>query len=166
MVFHDFLTQPLKNRRKIKVFGPWGPGPRAQGCASRARTPRDPKGPQITPFCHQLGRHTTVFGRFGAEFRRIPARISPDRSHPLNLNSFFHFFGPVFWEKCDFLTKYSLSPTYQQGLKKQAPCGSPRAPPGPPQAPRGSPPFMAWLCHVILPGMAKPEAWKRGMGHA
>ncbi len=31
--------------------------PRAQGCASWAR---NPKGPQITPFCHQLGRHPTV----------------------------------------------------------------------------------------------------------
>ena len=48
----------------------------------------------------------------------------------------------------------------------RAPQGPPRAPPEPPrapQAPRGSPPSMAWLCHVILPGMAKPEAWKRGM---
>ena len=36
-------------------------------------------------------------------------------------------------------------------------------PAGTPLAPRGPQPFMAWLCHVILPGMAKPEAWKRGM---
>ena len=43
--------------------------------------------------------------------------------------------------------------------REMGPPGPPRAP----QAPRGSPPFMAWLCHVILPGMAKPEAWKRGM---
>ena len=90
-VFHDFLLQPSKNLRKIKVFGPWGPGPRAQGCASRAR---NPKGPQITPFCHQLGRHPTILHILSTRMRRISARISPDRSNPLNLNFCLTIVGP------------------------------------------------------------------------
>ena len=78
----------------------------SQGCASAAW---NAQGPQITPFCHQMGRHPTVLRANATEFRRIPARISPDRSHPLNLNSFFHFFGPVFHEKCGFLTHFRIN---------------------------------------------------------
>ena len=91
MVFHVFLLQPSKNLRKIKVLGPWGLGPRVQGCASRAR---NTKGPKITPFWHQLGRHPAVLHDIKTRLRRISAQISPDRSHPLNLNFFFHNFGP------------------------------------------------------------------------
>ena len=64
--------------------------PRAQGCASWAR---NPKGSQIKPFWHQLGRHPTVLDIPGRKFCRISARISPDRSHPLNLNFSLTLFG-------------------------------------------------------------------------
>ena len=63
----------------------------SQGCASAAR---NPKGPQITPFWHQLGRHPTVLHDIKTRLRRISARISPDRSHPLNLNFFLTIFRP------------------------------------------------------------------------
>ena len=63
-----------------------------QRCASWAR---NPKGPQITPFWHQSGRHPTVLHIRGGILRRIPARFSPDRSHPLNLD----FFGVIFSSK-------------------------------------------------------------------
>ena len=35
------------------------------GCASRAR---NPKGPKIGPFCHQLGRHPTVLRDIATKF--------------------------------------------------------------------------------------------------
>ena len=63
---------------------------KAQGCAGWAR---NPKGPKITPFCHQLGRHPTVLDATSAEFRQISARRSLGGSRPLNLNFFFHHFG-------------------------------------------------------------------------
>ena len=63
----------------------------AQGCASRAQTP---KGPQITLFCHQLGRHPTVLDATSAGFRQISARRSLGGSRPLNLNFFFTILGP------------------------------------------------------------------------
>ena len=76
-------------------------GPGSQGCAGWAR---NPKGPQITPFCHQLGRHPTVLDATSAEFRQISARRSLGGSRPLNLNFFFHHFGAkkcqnqIFWD--------------------------------------------------------------------
>ena len=66
--------------------------PPAQGCASWAR---NPKGPQITPFCRQLGRHPTVLDATSAGFRQISARRSLGGSRPLNLNFFF----PPFWSQ-------------------------------------------------------------------
>ena len=67
--------------------------PRTQpGCASWAR---NPKGPKITPFCHQMGRHPTIWDAGHGFLHRISARISPDRSHPLKLN----FFLDHFWTK-------------------------------------------------------------------
>ena len=73
------------------------PRPPAQGCASWAR---NPKGPQITPFCHQLGRHPTVLDATSAGFRQISARRSLGGSRPLNLNFFFHHVGA---KKCQNL---------------------------------------------------------------
>ena len=67
-------------------------GPGFQRCAGWAR---NPKGPQIGPFCHQMGRHPTILDIRGGVRCRIPARISLDRSHPLNLN----FFLTIFWTK-------------------------------------------------------------------
>ena len=75
------------------------PGPRAQGCASRAR---NPKGPQITPFCHQMGRHPTIWDARHGFLHRISARISLDRSRPLNLNFCFCHFWTTKIEKCYF----------------------------------------------------------------
>ena len=69
------------------------------GCASRAR---NPKGPKITPFCHQMGRHPTIWDARHGFLHRISARISPDRSRPLNLNFFFAIFGPKKWKNAIF----------------------------------------------------------------
>ena len=61
-------------------------------------------GPRITHFCHQWGRHPTVLHIRGGARRRISARFSPDRSHPLNLNFFWAIFDNkkaktrIFWE--------------------------------------------------------------------
>ena len=60
-------------------------GPRSQGCASWARNPKET---QITPFCHQSGRHPNILHEINTSWRRNPLRISPDRSNPLNLNLF------------------------------------------------------------------------------
>ena len=38
---------------------------------------QNPKGPQITPFCHQMGRHPTIWDMKTGIRRRIPDRISP-----------------------------------------------------------------------------------------
>ena len=61
-----------------------------QGCASWAR---NPKGPKITPFWHQMGRHPTVFQTESGLMRRISARISPDRSPPHQSQLFLRIFG-------------------------------------------------------------------------
>ena len=62
------------------------PATPAQGCAGWAR---NPKGPQITPFCHQLGRHPTVLDATSAEFRRISARRSLGGVPPPQSQLFF-----------------------------------------------------------------------------
>ena len=103
-------------------FGPQG----AQGCAGWAR---NPKGSQITPFCHQLGRHPTVLDATSAGFRQILARRSLGGSRPLNLNFF-----PPFWSqkmsKCQFVyffenghppARADLGPHGAQGAHGQAP---------------------------------------------
>ena len=85
-------------------MGPWGPGPK--GVLAGPGTPRDPKSDlfvtnwvAIQPFCAILQPN----------LRRISVRISPDRSHPLNLNFCFHKFGPDFHEKCGFLTHFRIN---------------------------------------------------------
>ena len=87
--FSLFFAPTLEKPKENPGF--WTLGPRAQGCASRAR---NPKGPQITPFCHQLGRHPTILHILSTRRRRISARISPDRSNPLNLIFLLTIFGP------------------------------------------------------------------------
>ena len=60
-LFHsETLSQPQRNQ--------------AQGCASAAR---NPKGPQLTPFCHQMGRHKR-FGR-GSDVK-LDQNFAPDLS--------------------------------------------------------------------------------------
>ena len=61
-----------------------------QVCASWGR---NPKGPKMTPIWLEMGRHPTILDIRGRVLHRIPLRISPDRSTPLNLN----FFLTIFW---------------------------------------------------------------------
>merc|ERR1711965_684896 len=66
------------------------PATPAQGCAGWAR---NPKGPQITPFRHQMGRHGTIWDFKTGIRHRIPARISLWGSRGLNPNCCFAYFG-------------------------------------------------------------------------
>ena len=126
----------------------------AQGCASRAR---NPKGPQITPFCHQWGRHPTVLHIRGGVRCRISARISPDRSHPLNLDFFLTMFGPKMPQKLDFRDLYSRfapsGPCIRQFCPKSSISGicirgfCPEGPGGP-GGPWGSPYLALFGCCV------------------
>ena len=103
-------------------------------CAGWAR---NPKGPQVTPFCHQMGRHPTVLDISGGKIRRIPARISPWGSRGLNPNFFLTHFGPknaqksIFWEGFEFIRDPS------QWIWGPGAQGGPRGPLGPPRGPRG-----------------------------
>ena len=113
--------------------------------SNRAGQARNPKGPQITPFCHQMGRHPTVLDISGAEMRRIPARISPWGSWGLNPHFFLTHFGPknanksIFWQVFEF--------TWPVGFQRLFPGaqGAPRGPRGPqgaqggPKGPLGGP---------------------------
>ena len=69
----------------------------------------NPKGPQITPFCHQMGRHPTIWDFKTGIRHRIPARISPWGSRGLNPNFLFVYFGPqkhkeyIFWKGFEFI---------------------------------------------------------------
>ena len=58
------------------------PPPRCAGWA------RNPKGPQITPFCHQMDRHPTIWDFKTGIQHRIPAWILPWGSRGLNPNFF------------------------------------------------------------------------------
>ena len=68
------------------------PATPARGCAGWTW---NPKGPQITPFCHQMGRHPTIWDFKTWIRHRIPARISPWGSRGLNPNFLFR----LFWTK-------------------------------------------------------------------
>ena len=74
---------------------------KAQGCAGWAR---NPKGLQITPFCHQMGRRGTIWDLGTAPRRRISLRISPGGVPPPQSQPFFDHFGTQknphvnFWE--------------------------------------------------------------------
>ena len=92
------------------------------GCAGRAR---NPKGPQVTPFCHQMGRHPTIWDLETGTRRRIPARISPWGSRGLNPN----FCLPILYSKnanMQISGRFSnLCGTHRAGF------GAPRGPLGP-----------------------------------
>ena len=125
---------------------------RKKRCASWAR---NPKGPQITPFCHQLGRHPTVLDATSAEFRQISARRSLGGSRPLNLNFFFTIlepknaqipkfrnflkmdtpsqggFGSKNCKMSIFVIFLKMDRPHHGGFGPQGPQGAPRGPRGP-----------------------------------
>ena len=82
------------------------PATQAQGCAGWAR---NPKGPQIAPFRHQMGRRGTIWDFKTGIRLRIPARISPWGSRGPNPNFFLTHIGPkngqksIFWEGFEFI---------------------------------------------------------------
>ena len=65
---------------RYQVPGTWY---RVQGCAS---WDRNSKAPKIRRFCHQMGRHPTIWDARHGFFHRISARISPDRVNALATN--------------------------------------------------------------------------------
>ena len=77
-----------------------------------------------------MGRHPTVLHIRGGILRRIPARISPDRSHPLNLNFFSAIFEPKNAQKCIFWEGFEKIFENRPGLLKMPPQG-PGGPWGP-----------------------------------
>ena len=82
------------------------PPARPPRCAGWAR---NPKGPQVTPFCHQMGRRGTIWDFKTGIRLRIPARISPWGSRGPNPNFLLAYFGPkngqksIFWEGFEFI---------------------------------------------------------------
>ena len=81
-----FLAPTIKKPKENLCFFASG----VQSLASRVCWPGpEPRMTQCrTFFFHQMGRHTTVLDIRGGVLHRIPLRISPDRSNPLNLNLF------------------------------------------------------------------------------
>ena len=112
------------------------PGGRARhgSCTPRAwragRAP-NPKGPQVTPFCHQMGRHPTIWDFKTGIWHRIPARISPWGFDPD-----FVYFGPKSCKKYMFWQGFEFIGTHSNGF---GPNGGPRVPLGGPRAPQGDP---------------------------
>ena len=103
------------------------PPPRCAGWA------RNPKGPQITPFCHQMGRHPTIWDFKTGIRHRIPARISPWGSRGLNPNFFSLILDPKM-PKSRFSGRVSnLSATHSHGFGA----------PGAHRGPRGARPWAA-----------------------
>ena len=148
-----------------------GPGPgRVPGCASWAR---NPKGPQITPFCHQMGRHPTVLDISDADFDQ---NFGPDLSRGVP-GSISRFFVHYFWTsksskipKSDFEFTYMASASAELGKSKNGAQGGPWGPKGahfplfcPLRGPRGphfpifpiSPysPFGPWALSVAFRGL-------------
>ena len=116
------------------------------GCAGRAR---NPKGPQITPFCHQMARHPTIWDFKTGIRLRIPARISPWGSQGLNPNFLFHPFWTQKCPKVDFLAGFRIYPRpIAMDLGPQGPKGAHGGPRGPmgPLGPLGPP----WAPNPLL----------------
>ena len=68
----------------------------APSLASRVCWPGpEPSPTQCRTFFQHMGRHPTILDIRGGIRYRIPLRISPERSNPLNLN----FFSTIFWIK-------------------------------------------------------------------
>ena len=122
---------PLVSTHLPKIAIPPGGDHQPQGCASAAR---NPKGSQITPFCHQMGRRATVWTLHTARRHRISARISLGGSHPLNLNFFYTHFGPQKWENANFWDFFEIAP-HNKGAN-WGPMG-PHGPHGAPWGPKG-----------------------------
>ena len=99
------------------------PATPAQGCAGWAR---NPKGPQITPFCHQMGRHPTIWDFKTGIRHRIPARISPWGSRGLNPNFLFAYLGSKIAKKYFFWQVFKNA----QGAHGARFRGRPRGPQG------------------------------------
>ena len=80
------------------------------GCAGWAR---NPTGPKITPFCHQVGRRGTIWNFKIGIRHKIPAQISPWGSRGLNPNFLFAYFGPknakkqIFWQGSEIIGTHS-----------------------------------------------------------
>ena len=117
------------------------PATPAQGCTGWAR---NPKGPQVTPFCHQMGRHPTIWDFKTGIRHRIPARISPWGSRGLNPNFFFVYFRSkntqkaIFWQGSEIIGTHSNgfgAPRGSRGPKRHL--GAPKGPTGAPRVPLG-----------------------------
>ena len=105
------------------------------GCAGWAQ---NPKGPQITPCCHQMGRHPTIWDFKTGIRHRIPARISPWGSRGLNPN-FFSFILEPKCQKVNFLAGVlQLLAPIAMDLGPKGPTGAQGAPRGPPKGPKGA----------------------------
>ena len=70
-----------------------------------------------------MGRHPTVLHIRGGILRRIPARFSPDRSHPLNLDFLSAIFDPKKAQKCIFWEGFEKIFENRPGLPKMSPQG-------------------------------------------
>ena len=110
------------------------------GCAGWAR---NSKGPQITPFCHQMGRHPTILDFRTGIRHRILARILPWGSWGLNPNFLFAYSGPQHAQKSIFWQGFEIIGTHSNGFG--APGGTRGAhrvpfqrPPKGPRGPRGA----------------------------
>ena len=86
------MPPTIKKPKENQCFLALGLHPSPPGCAGQAR---NPVRPNVGHFFHQMGRHPTILDIRGGVLHRIPLRISPDRSNPLNLN----FFLTIFWTK-------------------------------------------------------------------
>ena len=107
-------------------------------CAGWAR---NPKGPQVTPFCHQMGRRGTIWDFKTGIRLRIPARISPWGSRGLNPSFFLTNFGPQQWENANVCELLEIAP-HNYGrtwgpMRPHGPHGAPRGPKVPQGAPWG-----------------------------
>ena len=117
------------------------PAARPPRCAGWAR---NPKGPQVTPFRHQMGRRGTILDFKTGIRLRIPARISPWGSRGPNPNFFFAYFGAKNAQKSIFWESFEFSATHSNGFGAQGPKGPTGRPvggcprgPGPQGAPWG-----------------------------
>ena len=97
----------------------------------------NPKGPQVTLFCHQMGRHPTIWDFKTGIRHRIPARISPWGSRGLNPN-FFSFILEPKNAKIQISARFSkLLAPIASDLGPQGAQGPPKGPLGAPKGPRG-----------------------------
>ena len=96
------------------------PGCLASNHASQAR---NPTGSQITPFCHQMCRHATIWSLPIGPGHRIPARISLVGWHPFNLNFFKPTLDPKNRDMSIFCGKKLRRATRGRTWGPWGPCG-------------------------------------------